>query len=76
MASGGQVAVTGTGLLGTLGFVSWLIPGFVLGLPGLLILAVVAAQVIGASVFIPITRRSLGGFGFIHRSSPGSEPPP
>jgi hypothetical protein len=39
---------------------AWVVPGFLLGLPGLLVLLVVGAQAIGAAVFIPITRRVLG----------------
>jgi hypothetical protein len=39
---------------------AWIVPGFLLGLPGLLVLLVVGAQAVAAAVFIPVTRRVLG----------------
>jgi hypothetical protein len=45
------------------GQLAWLVPGLVLGLPGVLLLAIVAAQVLGAAAFLGLTRRSLGGLG-------------
>ena len=38
-----------------------MVPGFILVLPGLLLLIVLSAQLVGATIFIPITRRLLGG---------------
>jgi hypothetical protein len=40
---------------------AWLVPGLVLGLPGVLLLAIVTAQVLGAAAFLGLTRRTLGG---------------
>ena len=42
---------------------AWLVPGLVLGLPGVLLMAIVAAQVLGAAAFLGLTRRTLGGLG-------------
>ena len=43
------------------GQLAWLVPGLVLGLPGVLLLAIVAAQLLGAAAFLGLTRRTLGG---------------
>ena len=40
---------------------AWMVPGFALGLPGLLVLIIVGLQMLVASVFVPLTRRSLVG---------------
>jgi hypothetical protein len=45
------------------GQLAWLVPGLVLGLPGVLLFAIVAAQVVGAAAFLGLTRRTLGGLG-------------
>lgn len=58
------------GLTSLLSLSSWLVPGFALGLPGLLIVLVILAQLFGAGVFLPITRRVLGDFGIGRRSDP------
>lgn len=41
----------------------WAVPGLVLGLPGVLLLAIVAAQLVGGAAFLGLTRRTLGGLG-------------
>jgi hypothetical protein len=53
------------------GQLAWLVPGLVLGLPGVLLLAIVAAQLLGAAAFLGLTRRTLGGLG-IDMESPAS----
>jgi len=45
------------------GQLAWLVPGLVLGLPGVLLLAIVAAQLLGGAAFLGLTRRMLGGLG-------------
>ena len=50
---------------------AWLVPGLVLGLPGVLLMAIVAAQVLGAAAFLGLTRRTLGGLGVDTRSPTG-----
>jgi hypothetical protein len=53
------------------GQLAWLVPGLVLGLPGVLLLAIVAAQVLGAAAFLGLTRRTLGGLGIDTESTTG-----
>jgi hypothetical protein len=43
--------------------VEWVVPTVVLTVPGVLVMLAVAGQALGAAIFIPLTRRSLGGFG-------------
>lgn len=69
LSSSAIVNVGAVGPLSAFGLFTWLIPGFFLGVPGLLIVVIVVAQAIGGAAFIPITRRALGGFG-IRRSRP------
>ena len=45
------------------GQLAWLVPGLVLGLPGVLLLVIVAAQLLGGAAFLGLTRRTLGGLG-------------
>ena len=42
----------------------WLVPGALVGMPGLLLLAAVFAQMFGAFAWLPLVRRKIGGFGF------------
>ena len=65
---GGSVAVSGLDGLSTLSLYSWLVPGFFLGLPGLLIMLVVLFQLGAGGLFVPIVRNVLGGFGLRKRS--------
>lgn len=48
-------------LMSSIGMFGWLIPAFFLGVPGLLLIVVVSAQVLGGGAFVPITSRVLGG---------------
>jgi hypothetical protein len=43
-----------------LGAFAWTVPGFLLGLPGLLLLLIFAAQTTSVAAFVPISRRVLG----------------
>jgi hypothetical protein len=63
--------VTVAGAHASAGQLAWLVPGLVLGLPGVLLLAIVAAQLLGAAAFLGLTRRTLGGLG-IGTESPTS----
>ncbi len=50
----------------------WLVPGFALTVPGLVIALVVAAQLAGGGLFVPIARRRLRGTGVEPRqTAPG-----
>ncbi|HEU4673839.1 MAG TPA: hypothetical protein VFS32_13155 [Candidatus Limnocylindrales bacterium] len=44
-------------------FAIWLVPGFALTVPGLIIVLIVAAQLAGGGLFVPIARRRLRGTG-------------
>jgi Bacterial Ig domain len=56
------------GTLGPLDFAfEWLIPGFVMTLPGLLVVLVVLAQALVGSAWLPLVRRDLGDFGLRRR---------
>ena len=46
--------------------VDWAIPSLVLGVPGLLLIVAVGAQVLGGLFWVPVVRRWLGGFGVRH----------
>jgi VCBS repeat-containing protein len=50
-------------LAGFGGLLEWAVPGLVMSVPGLLLVVAIGAQVVGASAWIPIIRRSLGVFG-------------
>jgi len=56
----GRVEVTDVGLAGGLGTYAWAVPGLFLGLPGLLILLIVGAQLLLAGIFVPVVRRQIG----------------
>jgi VCBS repeat-containing protein len=59
------IANLAASLLGLFGQAfDWLVPGALLGMPGLLLLAAVAAQMFGAFAWLPLVRRKIGGFGF------------
>jgi hypothetical protein len=61
----------GLGDLGPLASLEWLVPAAVLAVPGLLLVVAVAAQVLGGIVWVPVSRRVLGG----RRGRPGGSPP-
>ena len=54
-------------ILGTLGVFEWAVPGAILTVPGLLLLVVIGAQMLGAGAWLPLVRRRLGGFGISRR---------
>jgi hypothetical protein len=56
------------------GMLAWSYPALVLGVPGLLLVAAVLAQAVGALAWIPVVRRTLGGFGL--RVRPARSDPP
>jgi hypothetical protein len=41
----------------------WAIPGLILSVPGLLLVLAIAAQAVGALVWLPLVRRRIGSFG-------------
>ncbi len=53
-----------------LGLASWSVPAMVVGVPGLLVVLVVALQAIGGAAWLPVARRGLRGDGM--RSPPRS----
>src|SRR6185437_2482597 len=67
-ATAGSIPVLDLPPFRVLGSFVWIVPGFFLRLPGLIILLVVAAQALGAGAFVPITRRAL-------RAPPTERPP-
>jgi hypothetical protein len=66
LALNAPLAVSGMPLT-SFGLFEWLVPGFALTGPGLLLMLIVLAQVIGGGTFMPLTRRLLGGFGLAKR---------
>jgi len=67
IASGEGLAISDLGLTFQLSPFAWLVPGFFLGLPGLLLILIVLAQMGTGATFLVLTRRSLGDFGFWRR---------
>jgi hypothetical protein len=61
------ITISDLGLTFQLSRFAWLVPGFFLGLPGLLLILIVLAQMATGATFLMLTRRSLGGFGFWRR---------
>lgn len=55
------------------GVLAWSYPALVLGVPGLLLVAAVLAQAAGALAWVPVVRRTLGGFGL--RTRKRTNPP-
>jgi hypothetical protein len=45
------------------GVLAWAYPAVALGVPGLLVVAAVLGQAIGAAAWLPVIRRSLAGVG-------------
>jgi hypothetical protein len=43
--------------------IEWGVPAFVMGVPGLLLILVVLAQIVGGSAWLPIVKRRIGSFG-------------
>jgi hypothetical protein len=60
------------GTLGPLEFAfEWLIPGFAVTLPGLLVVLAVLAQLAVGTGWLPLVRREIGDFGLRRRRRPG-----
>jgi hypothetical protein len=57
------------GLVG-FGVFDWAVPGALLTGPGLLLLALIAAQAAGGLAWLPVVRRKIGGFGPARRGRP------
>ena len=55
----GSIPILGLQPFGLIGSLSWIVPGFVLGLPGLILLLIVGAQVLGAGLYAQVARRAL-----------------
>ena len=56
----------------------WGVPSLVLTVPGLLLLLAIVGQIVGAAIWMPVVRRSLGVFGLgrtVGRSQSGHRPP-
>ena len=61
------------GSLGPLDFAfDWLIPGFVVTLPGLLLVLAVVAQLLVGTGWLPLVRREIGDFGVRRRRRVGT----
>jgi len=56
------------------GMLAWSYPALVLGVPGLLLVAAVLAQAVGALAWVPVVRRTLGGFGLRARGARSDTP--
>jgi Bacterial Ig domain len=52
--------------IGLAGF-TWLVPAFALSVPGLLLVLIVLAQLVGGGLFVPVARRALAGIGLRER---------
>jgi hypothetical protein len=61
------VAIGDLGSLGSLSLFAWLVPSFFVGMPGLLIILVLAGQLVAGAIFLPLTRRVLGVSGLGRR---------
>jgi hypothetical protein len=61
------ISISDLGLTFQVSAFAWLVPGFLLGLPGLLLILIVLAQMGTGAAFLLLTRRSLGDFGFGRR---------
>jgi hypothetical protein len=63
LADGASIDMGSIDGLEGLGLYAWMVPGFLIGLPGLLILLVALMQAIAGGMLMPVARRALGGFG-------------
>jgi hypothetical protein len=59
--------LTDVDVVGIDSFVTWAVPSLALSVPGLLLVLAVLAQTLGATAWLPVVRRWLGGFGFGRR---------
>jgi len=67
IATDDGITVSDLGLTFQISPFAWLVPSFFLGLPGLLLILIVLAQMGTGATFLVLTRRSLGDFGFWRR---------
>jgi hypothetical protein len=58
-----QSALLGVGLIG------WTVPAVALGIPGILVVVVVALQVLGGAAWLPVARRTLSRTASLPRSN-------
>jgi hypothetical protein len=58
--SGTSLNVNVAGFGSGLGAFAWTVPGFLIGLPGLIVLLILAGQMAGAALFVPLSRRIFG----------------
>jgi len=63
--------LTDMNVVGLDGLVTWAVPSLALSVPGLLLVLAVIAQTLGATAWLPVARRWLGGFGFGRRRREG-----
>ena len=61
------VDVGGLGVAGFDAVVDWAVPSLVLGVPGIVLVLAVGAQVLGGALWVPIVRRGLRGLGVRRR---------
>jgi hypothetical protein len=67
IATNQGITISDLGLTFQLSPFAWLVPGFFLGLPGLLLILIVLAQMGTGATFLVLSRRSLGAFGLGRR---------
>jgi hypothetical protein len=60
---GPGVDVTIDGSIAGFGAIEWVVPAFVLGVPGLLLILAIGAQGLVSAAWLPMVRRWLGAFG-------------
>jgi VCBS repeat-containing protein len=63
--------LTDVDVVGIDGLVTWAVPSLALSVPGLLLVLAVIAQTLGATAWLPVVRRWLGGFGLGRRRREG-----
>jgi hypothetical protein len=68
-----MAVVVGSGADGLDGLLVWAVPTLALTVPGLLLLAAIAAQVAGAVVWLPVVRRKLGSPAEAMQPRPGGD---
>ncbi len=59
-------------VLASLGVFAWAMPAATLTVPGLLLILVIGAQMMGAMAWLPVIRSKIGGFG-LQRSRRASQ---
>ena len=64
-----EIDLAEVGVIGIDSMVDWAVPSLVLAVPGILIVLVVSAQVLGGVLWVPVVRRWLGGIGIRRREA-------